>query len=353
MMNEMKRSYKDRFGFFVFFLILGGFLFQSSCVTPAKKPAEPAAVVSEKKSADHTIFQSDEYIVCMLRHKETPDKLAERFLGDRKKSWIIEDANEGVLFEKDQMIVIPLKEKNIGGLAVDGYQTVPILCYHRFAERCKSVTCMPADHFDQQMKYLKDNNYRVITLGELHSFLQYRRAIPKRSVVITIDDGYKSIYDIAYPIFKKYGFKATLFIYTDFIGAGRSAMTWNQLREMKNDGFEIGSHTLSHCDLTKKKEGEDDKAYQTRIKKELIQSKKIIDDKIGQDTPFIAFPFGSYDQGVVQLCENAGYKIGLSVKRGVNPFFSDPLSLKRDQILKREMEVFTTRLKTFKEISLR
>jgi len=76
--------------------------------------------------------------------------------------------------------------------------------------------CAPTSVFDQQMRYLKDNHYRVISLNELLDFLNYRHAIPKRSVLITIDDGYRSAYDIAYPILKKYGFKATLFIYTDF-----------------------------------------------------------------------------------------------------------------------------------------
>lgn len=83
-------------------------------------------------------------------------------------------------------------------------------------------------------------------------------------MVITIDDGYESVYNIADPILRKYGFTATLFIYTDFVGVARGAITWDQLREMKGDGFEVGSHTLSHCDLTKKKEGEDNMAIITR-----------------------------------------------------------------------------------------
>jgi len=106
------------------------------------------------------------------------------------------------------MIVIPLKEKNIGGLAADGFQVVPILCYHRFEDDCQSPLCMPAHIFEQQMKYLYENGYR-------------------------------------------------------------NALTWKQLAIMKADGFEVGTHTVSHSDLTRQEEGEDAQAFLARIEKEL------------------------------------------------------------------------------------
>ncbi len=359
-----KRLSKDRLEVIILSLIGVFFLLQSSCANlgitpkepePAVKvaPKEPEPVVSVEKPAKPMIFQSDEYIVCRLEGGETPVTLAEKFLGDTKRSWTIEDANEGVPFEKDQIIVIPLKEENKGGLTADGYQVVPILCYHSFAEDCKSSTCIPASLFDQQMRYLKDNGYRVISLGELLRFLQYRHALPKRSVVITIDDGYISAYNIAYPILKKYSFNATIFIYTDFAGVARGAVTWDQLRDMKADGFEVGSHTLSHCDLTKKREGENDLAYMARIKKELFMSKQIIDKKLEQDTIYLSFPYGNYNQRILRICDQVGYKMAVSAKRGGNPFFADPLILKRDQILKKDMETFITMLKCFYKFSLK
>jgi peptidoglycan/xylan/chitin deacetylase (PgdA/CDA1 family) len=274
-------------------------------------------------------------------------------LGDREKSWVIEDANEGTPFVKGRMIVVPLREENKAGLAPEGYQVVPILCYHHFNETCKTPLCMTVQDFDGQMRYLKENGYRSISLAQLYDFLNYRKAIPKRSVVITIDDGYSSVYDIAYPILKKYGFRATLFLYTDFAGVARSAVTWQQVKEMKDYGFEVGSHTVSHCDLTKKQAAEDGKTYVERIRKELIDSKQIIDRKLNQDTVFFAFPYGSYNQQVIKLCEDAGYMMGVSVKKGSNPFFADPFALKRNQILKGDMDYFVSRLGTFYRMSLR
>jgi peptidoglycan/xylan/chitin deacetylase (PgdA/CDA1 family) len=90
-----------------------------------------------------------------------------------------------------------------------------------------------------------------------------------------------------------------------------------------------------------------------RIKKELSASKEIIDKKLGQDTLYLAFPYGKYNPRVLQLAVEAGYELGLSVTRGGNPFFADPLRLRRNQILKADMNSFSARLKTFYPTSLR
>jgi peptidoglycan/xylan/chitin deacetylase (PgdA/CDA1 family) len=333
-------------------LIEVGLLLLTSCISPSIDSRVGLAMVPEEK-APHTLsFRSDDYVVYQLQGGETPSSLAEIFLGDRRRSWVIEDANEGIPFDKNQIIIIPLKEKNKAGLTAEGYYTVPILCYHRFAECCTSPFCTPILLFDQQMRYLNENGYRVITMRQLLDFLQYRHAIPKRSVVITLDDGFRSAYDIAFPLLKKHGFTATIFIPTNLIETSKDIITWNQLREMNAEGFEIGSHTLSHCDLTKKKEGENDRAYIKRIKRELIVSKQIIDKKLGQDTGYLAYPFGSYNQKVVGICKRAGYTMAFTVKRGGNPFFADPFALNRDLILKGNMEAFVTRLEIFHKCPL-
>jgi peptidoglycan/xylan/chitin deacetylase (PgdA/CDA1 family) len=315
----------------------GGLLFLTSC----------ASLGTER------IYRSEEYVVGKFQKNETPDTLAEKFLGDREKSWVIEDANEDVSLKKNKIIIIPLKEKNKAGLTADGFQVVPILCYHRFSKDCESPLCLPVDLFKQQMRYLSENGYRVITFGQLIDFLEYREALPQKAVIISIDDGYRSTYDIAYPILKKYGFNATLFIYTDFIGASRNALTWRQINRMKADGFEIGSHTLSHIDLTRQKEGEDTQTYMGRIEKELRESKQIIDKELGQNTILLAFPFGRYNPSVLEISKRLGYQVAVTVTRGGNPFFANPLTLKRTQVLKKDMTFFTSVLKSVHKLSLK
>jgi len=357
------QRYKEGEPWFVF-LIVACFLLQASCATldVSKKTSEPAnaaaprtsePIIVEEEPHKLLVFRSEDYVVKVLEGGENPSVLAKKFLGDENRAWVIEDANEGIVFKKDQVIVIPLKPENKGGLLPDGYQVVPVLAYHRFAETCESSLCTPLSVFDQQMRYLKENGYRVISLRKLLDFLEYRQALPKRSVAITIDDGYKSAYDIAYPTLKRYGFTATLFVYTDFVENGRIAISWDQLREMKSAGFEVGSHTLSHCDLVKKSEGGDDEAYIERIKKELLISKQIIDKELDQDTIYLAFPYGTHNQRVLSICDQVGYKIGLSVEHGGNPFFADPLALKRDQVLNRDIKSFIAMLETLHKVSLR
>ena len=334
-------------------LIAGGLLLQFSCIQSmpgADEKTKPAPTKGEAQEAQY--FKSENYIVYRAVGGETPASLAKRFLGDEKKAWMIEDENEGVSFKKDQWIVIPLKDQNKGGLRPDGYQVVPILSYHDFAEKCGAPLCTPKQIFQEQMKYLHDNGYRVITMKELLGFLEYKQGIPERSVVITIEDGYRSFYKIAYPILKSYGYTAAIFIYTSLINQTKNGITWNQLRKVKADGFEIGSNCVSRTDLTKKNDLEKEADYLKRIKDELVLSKKIIDKNLRQKTLYLAFPYGGYNQRILQLSEEAGYKIGLSMRKGSNPFFADPLSLKRSRIINRDMKRFIASLETFKAFSL-
>lgn len=298
-------------------------------------------------------YRSKEQILYRLKAGETAAMLAKKFLGDARLAWMVEDANPKNTFVPGRLVVIPLVIPNRGGISEAGYQTVPILCYHRFARSCSSVLCMPTDIFDRQMRYLKENGYRVIGPKALEAFLDYRKALPKKAVMITVDDGYRSAYNIAYPILKKYGFTATLFIYTNYVGVSRKAITWDELRELKRAGFTIGAHTVAHSDLSKQRKDEDHQAYQARLHKEIYQCKRIIDKKLDQDTFIFAYPFGRETPEVVALTRRAGYKMAATVHRGGNPFFSDPYLLKRDQILKRDMKHFISRLKTFKYYPLK
>ena len=308
----------------------------SACATPKYLPtiAGPICRTSEK------------YLVCRLREATSPADLAEKLLGDRGKAWVVEDANEGLSFARGEIVVIPLSPENRGGITASGYQVVPILCYHRFESGCTSPMCITPTDFERQMQYLKESAYRVISFRELMEFVEYRRALPKRSVVITIDDGYRSAYEQAYPILKKYGFSATLFIYTEFVGVSRQAITWDQLREMKANGFEIGSHSVRHSDLTEPEEQEDQREYLERVKREIRLSKEIIDRELEQDTLVFAFPYGRHDKRAVALVREAGYQLAVTVERGFNAFFAQPLVLKRNMVLTQDMRDFRSWVRT-------
>jgi peptidoglycan/xylan/chitin deacetylase (PgdA/CDA1 family) len=337
----------------LFIVLLAGLGLVTSCAWENWERGLSGPALAKDKAGEHVTYRSEDYAVVRLNGGENAESLALEFLGDPRKAWVIQEANQDKRWERDQVIVIPLKEENKGGLTPEGYQIVPVLCYHHFAEDCQSSLCTPPSVFERQMRFLKEQGYSVISTAELVEFMAFRRAIPKKAVAVNLDDGYRSAYEIACPILKKYGFPATLFIYTSFIGASKNALTWDQLKALKADGFEVGSHTVTHADLSKKMTGESEKDYATRIKGELLVSKQILDSKLNQNTQYIAFPYGEFTPVLLKLCEEAGYKVGFSVKTGGNPFFSEPFTLKRDQILKKDMESFSMKLKTLQPLSLK
>jgi peptidoglycan/xylan/chitin deacetylase (PgdA/CDA1 family) len=328
----------------VFFGILFIALF-SSCTAPVSSPV--------KVQQQPLVYKSGDYAVCRLDEKTSLTDLARIYLKDERLVWKIEDANDTGTFQGNSMVIIPLKEKNRGGIFEDGYQRIPILCYHRFETGELSSMNTPPQIFDQQMNYLKENGYRVISADDLLNFLTYQRQVPKKSVLITIDDGYRSAYQSAWPILKKYGFTATLFVYTSYVGISSKAITWDQLRTLKSSGFTIGSHSIYHSDLTSQKDDESDEAFHRRLEKEIFQSKKIIDRELAQDTFFFAFPYGRYNAQILEMTASAGYKMAVSVDQGSNPFFTNPLALKRDMVLKKDLDSFVSKLKTFTQLSLR
>jgi peptidoglycan/xylan/chitin deacetylase (PgdA/CDA1 family) len=212
---------------------------------------------------------------------------------------------------------------------------------------------MPIDEFSRQMDYLNKEGYRTVSLTQVLKFINYQEPLPPKAFVITIDDGYRSVYDLVYPELKRYNFKATLFIYTAFIGNSPNALTWDQLREMNASGFEVEAHTISHADLTRKGEEESETAYLQRIKNELELPRKLIQQKLGREVSFLAYPYGRYNDQVIAMANEAGYLGAVTVVHGENPFFTDPFKIKRHQVMNSPKAVpFEQLLKILREEEL-
>lgn len=128
--------------------------------------------------------------------------------------------------------------------ASDEELSVPIFVYHRFGDNRYPSTNVDLVVFEQQMRYLSEHGYQVFTFGDAVQKIE-EGFIPEKSVVITIDDGYESFYDNAFPILRKYGFSATLFVNTAYVGY-KDYMRWEQLKELQNSGIEIGNHSHRH-----------------------------------------------------------------------------------------------------------
>src|SRR3990167_9465599 len=126
--------------------------------------------------------------------------------------------------------------------------SVPVLTYHVLSPSSRSSMTITPEKFESQIKWLKENGYTIIPLKQLVVYLQGKNvALPQKPVVITADDGWKSVYTYMYPIARKYNTPITLFIYPRTISHGKNALTWEQVKELMKTGlFDIQSHTLSH-----------------------------------------------------------------------------------------------------------
>ena len=252
--------------------------------------------------------------------------------------------------------MIPLKPISPAGMFNGGFQKIPILTYHRFTpgkSDCGRLA-VSEDAFVAQMAYLRDRGFRVIDFKDLADFMAGNVSLPRRSVILSIDDGYKSVYEIAFPVLKRFDYPATVFVYSDFVGAG-AALNWKQMREMVDSGLiDIQPHSKTHADLTLRLEGESEKAYRKRLALEFRHPAELIERNLGLPIHTFSYPYGAENEIVIEAAEKAGYTLGATVTRGGNPTFAHPLVLRRTQIYCGDsLKTFARRLQTFEKISLK
>jgi peptidoglycan/xylan/chitin deacetylase (PgdA/CDA1 family) len=261
-----------------------------------------------------------DFLMVEAQADENLSTLAAKYLADPTKDWVIAEFNGITSVIPGQALIIPLKPLNLGGLELNGYQTVPVLRYRRFSKESSTKTRVSQANFEAQMNYLKTNGYRVITLDQLMRFLDFQDPIPVKAVVITIDGGWPSTRDIALPILKKYGFRATLFIATDLIGQ-RDALTWQDIRYLDKNGIDIQCLTKSYRDLATLRKDETFKAYWQNLETELLQSKALIQRNLNKECKYLAYPYGAANKLVIALVRKYGFWAAFTLKNNSNPFF--------------------------------
>lgn len=322
----------------LFYLCLIGVgLFMVSCATlPPHPEPEPLPQPSSEPAPPHPIPMNvrifPDFVALIAQPGETLSSLASKYLNDPSMDWFIAEFNGITSLTPGQEVIIPLLPYGKGGLFLKGYQTVPIISYHKFSKNKADVLTVTESAFAEQMKFLKENGYRVITLDEFFDFLDFKRPIPKKSVVITIDDNWSSVYEIAFPILKRYGYPATLFVYTDLILPGRKTLSWDLLVQMSKNGIDIQGHTKSHRNLNKREGQESFREYFEAVKKELTESAEIIRKRLHKDVKYLAYPYGETNPIIIALLMKLGYRGAFTVERDSNPFFIHPYRINRSMI---------------------
>src|SRR4029077_12176921 len=241
-------------------------------------------------------------------------------------------------------------------------QTI-IFCYHLLVDKVRypGTEITPAE-FEEQMKELKDRGITVISMQDLLAWKRGEKNIPPRCAVITFDDGYKSQYEVAWPIMKKYGYPFTMFIYTEGVRGGAlgggGAITWEQLADMRDNGVDIEAHSATHQDLreghTIRLVGPGGKKtatkltgpqYEQWLQNEVVGSKQLLEQRLGIKVNCFAVPFGNYNDHVKELARNSGYEAMFTVYGQPITFTSPMDALGRYAIEANKPKVFEDAVK--------
>ena len=181
-----------------------------------------------------------------------------------------------------------------------------VLMYHRFEDQRFPSTSISSKNFQDQIRYLKENNFNILPISDLLLFFNKNYDIPDKSIFITIDDGYKSFYEHAFPILKKHKIPFSLFLSTKFVSNEKKSdfMSWKMIEELSKNKGQILNHTDSHPKLLELQIDEVEKEFN-------LAEKKII-SKIGRLQKVLSYPYGESNPQIQNLVKEMGYDIGFA-----------------------------------------
>lgn len=209
---------------------------------------------------------------------------------------------------------------------------IPILMYHHInfppRDEKNRKLWVSIIKFDQQMAYLKKHGYHSITFKDLMMHAREGSLLPDNPVIITFDDGAESIYTNAFPILKKYSFRACIFLIVE-----QSTLKIDQIKEMQGYGMEFGSHTKTHPNLLQ--------VSDEKRREEIWESKKILEERLNTEIIAFAYPYGqgAYDGSVQQIVKEGGYFFACGIKKGKptlpiqNPYTLNRLLIRGDDFM--------------------
>ncbi len=220
---------------------------------------------------------------------------------------------------------------------------VAVLGYHDFSEtEPQTEMRIRTSKFRQQMQTLKDLGIPVVPMQDFEAWRRGESSLPKQCAVITIDDGWKSVYTDAYPVLKEFGYPFTLFLYKNYIDGGGKALTSAMIAEMQENGAYLGSHSVSHPypATVKQHRGEGPEAYEKFLRTEFGASKEFLEAGFKQPITTYAYPGGFHTQEMYPIAHELGYRHLFTVIPDKITRDSDDLQLPRYVVLGTHDHIF-------------
>ncbi|MEQ8667199.1 MAG: polysaccharide deacetylase family protein [Rhodospirillales bacterium] len=196
------------------------------------------------------------------------------------------------------------------------------LMYHRFGDDRFPSTNVTLDQLDAHIAELRSGGYNVVHLSTIVDAMERGEALPDRTVAITIDDAYRTVFEAGWPKFRDAGMPVTLFVSTGPIDQGLAdMMTWDQLRQMQAEGAEIGGHTVSHLHMPE--------ADETRNRAEMTESNARFEAELGQVPTLFAYPYGEASSALLDMVREVGYRAAFGQHSGAMSDVDDRFYLPR------------------------
>ena len=209
---------------------------------------------------------------------------------------------------------------------------VSILGYHDFTEgRSSNDMVLNIDDFRRQMEAIKAAELPVISMREFLDWKQEKADIPEKCVMITIDDGWKATHTLAMKVLREFEYPFTVFLYKNYIGVGGRSMTHDEIREIAANGGTLSSHSISHQNMSRRG-GRSEEAYTAWLKEELEESYRFLEETFGDTGAVVktfAFPYGIYNDQVLQLAQGFGYEACFTVNGKKTTWESEDMEIGR------------------------
>ncbi len=208
--------------------------------------------------------------------------------------------------------------------------TVPVLMYHSIATQPADSLSVTRENFQEQMQYLRDAGYAVISLDELVDAILAGKKFSRKEVVLTFDDGIEDNYIKAFPVLSKYDMPAIIFLETANIGSQDMYLTWDQVRLMAKNNIAFGAHATAGAYLPSIKD-------EQVLVSEIVSSKSGIEGQIGKEVKYFCYPTGGFNDRIKEIVRNAGYKGACATNRGFDKLNSDVYEINRIKVTDSDM----------------